>query len=127
MDPHKTNTSEKFKVKIIAAFLGVKFLPKLIAVALNNFNPKLVLSENGVEYRAFILTGKLTYPEIDMVDILLANRTTNVYLFRNNSMFTISANTNNKEELHKCLQYLKSKGCTLTEKAEHFYRTFSAG
>ena len=113
--------TETFNVKIIAAFLGLKFLPRIIALAYNNFNPKLILTDDHIEYRAFLFTGRLTYNEIESVDILLSIRTTNVYLFRNNSLVTVSANTNNKQELHRCLDYLRKKGCTLTNRAEEFY------
>jgi hypothetical protein len=115
------DVTETFKVKIIAAFLGVKFLPRVIAIALNNFNPKLILSDNDIEYRAFIFTGRITYDEIESVDILLWTQTTNVYLIRNNSIVTVSANTNNEEELYRCLDYLRRKGCILTKRADEFY------
>lgn len=116
--------TERFEVRIIAAFLGIKYLPRLIALALNNFNPKLIFSDDGIEYRAFIFTNRIAYGEIENVDILLARKTTNVYLIRNNSIITVSANTNNKSELYKCLKYLKTKSCSLTERAEAFYSTF---
>src|SRR5688572_28005384 len=116
----KENT-ETFKVKIIAAFLGLKFLPRVVALAFNNFNPKLIFSDEGVEYRAFVFTGRLTYDQIERVDILLWTQTTNVYLIRNNSIVTVSANTNDEKELHKCLEYLRRKGCRFSKNAEEFY------
>jgi len=115
-----TDGTETFKVKIIAAFLGLKFLPRVIALASNNFNPKLILSADDIEYRAFIFTGRLTYDEIESVDILIWTQTTNVYLIRNKSIVTVSANTNNEEELYKCLNYLRGKGCVLTKRADEF-------
>ena len=116
---------ENLKVKIVAAFLGLKFLPKIIALAFNNFNPKLVLSDSGVEYRAFVFTNHIKYHEIEKIDILLALQTTNIYLIRKNSAITVSANTNNKDELYRCLLYLRDKGCPFTEKAERFFLEFS--
>jgi len=116
--------SETFNVKIIAAFLGIKFLPRAIALAFNNFNPKLILSDEGVEYRAFIFTARLAYREIERVDILLWTQTTNVYLIRNNSIITVSANTNNEKELYRCLEYLRTKGCSLSDRAEEFCSKF---
>ena len=118
-------STEKFKVKLIAAFLGLKFLPKVVALAFNNFNPKLVFSDSGVEYRAFIFTNYLLYHEIEKVDIFLALQTTSIHLRINNSVFAFSGNTNDEIELYKCIKYLKNKGCTLTEKAEKFYLKFS--
>jgi len=111
---------ENRDIKVIAAFLGVKFLPRVIALAYNNLNPKLILSDDGIEYRAFVLTGRIKYNEIEKVDILLATGTTNVILARNNSVITVSANTNNRRELYRCLQYLEAKGCQLTERARVF-------
>ncbi|SMO66020.1 hypothetical protein [Solitalea koreensis] len=121
---NSTDTVDCFNVKIIAGFMGLKFLPKWIAVAHNNLNPKLIFSDAGIEYRAFIFTNQLEYNEIESVDIFLSIKTTNIYLIRNNSMFTVSANTNNENELYKCLKYLKAKGCVLTDKAENFYSKF---
>jgi|GEM_PF-2120877 len=116
-----TERTETFNVKIIAAFLGLKFLPSVFAFASNNFNPKLVFSEEDIEYRAAFFTGRLTYDEIEIVDILIWTQTTNICLIRNNSIVTVSANTNNENELYKCLAYLRRKGCSLTKSAEEFH------
>jgi hypothetical protein len=116
-----TETTETFNVKIIAGFLGLKFLPRVIVIALNSINPKLTFSNERIEYRAFVLTGRLTYDEIESVDILLWTSTTNVYLIRKNSLVTVSANTNSEKELFNCLDYLRRKGCKLTKRADEFY------
>ena len=113
--------TKMFNVRIVAAFLGLKFLPRVIALAFNNFNPKLIFSDAGIEYRAFIFTRRLTFDEIESVDILRWTQTTNVYLIRNNSIVTISANTDDENELFKCLEYLRRKGCSLTKRAGEFY------
>jgi len=113
--------SGTFKVKVISAFLGLKFLPRVIALAFNNLNPKLIFTKDDIEYRAFVFTGRLTYDEIEIVDILLWTHTTNVYLVRTNSIVTVSANTNSEDELYRCLEYLKKKGCDLSKRAEEFY------
>jgi hypothetical protein len=113
--------SETLKVNVIASFLGLKFLPRVIALAFNNLNPKLILTNDDIEYRAFVFNRRLAYAEIESVDILLWIQTTNVYLVRNNSIFTVSANTNNEYELYRCLEYLKRKGCNLSERASEFH------
>ncbi len=127
MELRTTKETGTFEIKIVAGFLGIKFLPRSTALAFNNFNPKLIFSDKGIEYRAFIFTNRVTYNEIEKVDILLAIQTTNVCLLRKNSIITISANTNNETELFRCLKYLKTKGCSLTKRAEEFYSKFSKG
>jgi hypothetical protein len=122
MDP--MGGTDKFKVRLIASFLGLKFLPSPLILGFNNFSPKLVLSDKEVEYRAFILTNHISYDEIEKVDIFLWHQTTNVNIKRKNSVFTFGGNTNDENELYKCLKYLKEKGCMLTDKAEKFYLKF---
>jgi hypothetical protein len=116
-----TEGNGTFEIKVIAGFLGVKFLPRVISLAFNNLNPKLIFSDKGIEYRAFIFINRISYNEIEKVDILIATQTTNIYLIRNNSIITVSANTNSEKELFRCLEYLKLKGCSLSDRAEEFY------
>jgi hypothetical protein len=115
---------EKYQVKLIAAFLGIKFIPLPFVFGINNLNPKLILSESEIEYRSFLLTRRLPYDEVQKVDIYLAHRTTNIHIIKRNSVFTFVGNTNDKRELFECLEYLKRKKCLLTSKAEEFYLSF---
>ena len=121
MNPKYPEEKGRLEIKLRAAFLGAKFLPRMIAFANNNFNPKLILSNTYIEYRAFLFTNRIEYSEIEEIDILIWIKTNNVYFIRNNSFITVSANTLNETELFMCLRYLVEKGCVLTERAQELY------
>ncbi|KAA5545701.1 hypothetical protein [Adhaeribacter rhizoryzae] len=121
MNPKVEGEKGRLEIKVKAGFLGVKFLPKVVAFASTNFNPKLILSEAGIEYRAFLFTSRIDYSEIEKIDILIWIKTNNIYFIRTNSIITVSLNTNNETELYTSLHYLVEKGCVLSERAEEFY------
>jgi len=121
MNPKSEEEKGRLEIKLRAAFLGAKFLPRIIAFANNNFNPKLILSNTHIEYRAFLFTNRIEYREIEKIDILIWIKTNNIYFIRNNSFITVSANAVNENDLIMCLRFLMEKGCILTERAQEFF------
>ncbi len=111
-------------VKVNATFLGLTFLPQPFTLAYNNLHPKLVLSDAGIEYRAFFFTSHMGYDQIEKVEVATIFRSAHLCLIRKNSPVTVIANTS-QNELFRCLKYLSQKGCTLTEKAQDFYNGFT--
>lgn len=112
---------EQFKVKLIASFLGLKYVPLPIVFGSNNANPKLIFKDNEVEHRAIFITRKISYEDISSIDVFLAPMTTNICLVKNNSIFTFIGNTNSEPELYNCLLYLKNKNCEFTSRAKVFF------
>lgn len=105
------------EVKLIAAFLGLRFLPLPLAIGSNSINPKLVLHDSTVEYRALFSTDVIRYSDIEEVDIYLAYKTTNISIQPKDSIFRFVGNLNNKARLIEVLRFLKQKNCSLTERA----------
>lgn len=106
-------------IKLTASFLGLKFLPPPFGLGSNSINPKLILHDDELEYRVF-RTNSVGYSDIEQIDIFLFYKTTNLLVFRRDSVFTFGGNLNDKAKLIEVLAFLASKGCVLTEKALRF-------
>jgi len=107
----------KQNIKLFAAFIGLKFLPRQLGIGHNSINPKLILYDDKIEYRSLIFTQKLNYSDIEKVDVFLAWKTTNICISKKNSIFTFAGNLNNKQSLTELVIFFNSKKCNLTSKA----------
>ena len=110
-------------VPLVAAFKGVKFFPEPLAIGYNNFNPKLILNDDCIEFRCLFFMNRKKYDQIEKIDIYVSKKktfgigTVNVCISFKDSLFTFVGNLNNVEELKKLLKTLKAKKLNLTEKA----------
>lgn len=112
------------KIELVAAFVGLTFLPQPFVLGSNTINPKLVLHEEEIEYRALFTTNTVRYTELEKVDVFLfGKKTTNLCLSRPNSIFTFVGNLNNKAKLIEVLQFLQTKNCRLTDRAINLVNT----
>ncbi len=114
---------KEVKVSLVAAFQSLKFLPKPLAIGANNVNPKLLLLEDGIEYRNLFFTNRKRYDQIEMIDIhlgsfeMLSVKTTNIYISFNDSIFTFMGNLNSLDKLKNLLIEFRDRGCPLSEEA----------
>lgn len=110
--------NKKHIAKLIAGFRGFKFTTLPIVFAHNNYNPKLILHEDYIEYRGGFCTGKTTYQEIEKIDIFVWKKgTNNIVISRKTSQFTFIGNFKNRTQLQDFLKIFYEKGCVLTQKA----------
>lgn len=107
--------NEGFSISPRASFTIVKALP-LLGVAKNNFNPKLILFPDGVEYRV-LRTRRRRYEEIESVDALQALGTQNVILRWRDSFFAFGANLGKEDSLIALLRFFRDRGNSLGERA----------
>ncbi len=122
MGNHKAGSTE-LKVDLVAGFASFKFLPPPFSVGHNNLNPKLILKENGLEFRGAFFTNHKKYGDIEKVDCSVSS----IGLFGKNmirlsftdTIFTFSGNIRTLEGLKEVLAFLDGKGCLLSEKAKN--------
>jgi hypothetical protein len=115
------------KIDLLAAFLGLRFLPMPFTIGSNTINPKLILHDETVEYRAVFTTTAVPYSEIEKVDVfILGQQTTNLCLYQRESMFTFIGNLNNRARLIEVLRFFQTKNCPLTIKALELIHTAEA-
>lgn len=105
------------EINLSAAFVGLKFLPSVVAIGSNSINPKLVLHDDQIEYRALFGTDIMSYSALEKVDVYLNYRTANICITRQDSVFTFAGNLGDKAKLINVLHIVKGKNCTLTDKA----------
>ena len=105
------------EVNLLAAFLGLKFLPQPLVIGSNSINPRLILHDEEFEYRIFFTTHKIKYTDVDLVDVYTRFNTANVCISRKDSVFTFSGKLISKARLIELVQFLKSKNCILTANA----------
>ena len=104
---------------LIAAFGSFKFLPMPIVFSTNNLNPKLLLFNDHIEYRGGFITRKVSYDEIENIDVFFwQKRTNNLIVSKKHGYATFIGNFKNREQLKEFLQIFQSKGCELTDKAK---------
>ncbi len=101
-------------VPIAASFVGLKWLPSLIALAHNSINPSLTLFDDHIEY------GKSmsTYENIESVNIFEWRATENIMLSFKNTSWTYSANLMKRDNLIQLLKFFGDKDVLLSEKAK---------
>ena len=104
-------------IQLAAAFLGLKFLPHPLVLGSNNLNPKLILHDEQVEYRATFSTDLISYTAIEKIDVYFSYKTTTIRIIRQDSVFTFAGNLSDKNKLVDVLQFFKNKNCLLTDKA----------
>jgi hypothetical protein len=115
------DTTQK-NIYLTSASLSLKFIP--IPVSSNNINPKLVLKESSIEYRAAFLTSERNYSEIVLVDVntfripFILTRTAYIKLRFASSIFIFSGNLEELAKLKELVHILKKKGCPISDKAE---------
>ena len=107
------------KADLIAGFGGLKFIPMPFVFSTNNFNPKLILYENHIEYRGGFVSRKLTYKNIEKIDVYFMGKFTNsLVIYKTNSVWTFVGNFRKKQQLKEFLAFFEAKGCNLTAKAK---------
>jgi len=111
--------SREMQVKIIAGFLGIKYLPTLLAVGINNLNPELEFFQDGIEYKVFSKKNK-RYSDIETVDIFTTLGTKNLIFKFNNSIITFTGNLANEDNLRNALEFLKKKNCPMSSRAKKY-------
>ncbi|WPR70486.1 hypothetical protein SLW70_11095 [Flavobacterium sp. NG2] len=109
-----------YDVPLIAGFVGIKKIPLPFVLGVNNFNPKLILKMDYFEHSGIFYGKTDVYENIELVDIFIARMTTNLIISKIDTIFTFVGNTNNTQELKKCLLFLQQKQCVLSEKALSF-------
>lgn len=111
-------SADKHIADLIEGFRSFKFVPMPIAFSTNNANPKLILHPYHIEYKAGLFTQKLTYEEIEKIDVYIGGkRTNNIILYKSTGIGTFIGNFRDKVQLKEFLQLGKKIGCVLTEKA----------
>jgi len=114
------------EIHLVAAFKGIKFIPPPFVFGHNNLNPKLILRENGIEFKSLLFTQHKPYASIDKVDVfindikVLGITTTNIIIVFKDSIFTFTGNLNNLEKLKELVILFDDKQCSLSEKAKTF-------
>ena len=105
---------------LIAGFGSFKFIPTPIVLWTNNANPKLVLHDSYIEYRNGFATNKLTYDDIDKIDVyFFRNSTNNIVISKKTGPTTFIGNFRTRTQLIEFVKAFQVKGCTLTSKAEN--------
>lgn len=101
--------SKGFEVPVLAAFIGIKKLPRQISHTYNNLYPSLTLFEDHIECRV-ILKHPIFYQNIEKIDIwdTIGTRNLHVYVKGKQSLFTV--NVFNRRNLGRILLFLKHKG-----------------
>ncbi len=107
--------SDGFKVPISCTFTGVKFLP-IIALATNSAFPNLTLYQEHFTYRV-IRKSSAKYSDIEKVDAVAFRLIQNLTLYFKNSLFILTVQILQPEDLNELSGFFYNKGCLLTEKA----------
>lgn len=118
---NNVESEDKRKILVLAAFGGLKFIPSIIALGYNSFNPQLIFLQDGIEYRLFSKKYK-KYSLIEAVDIRIFPGTKNLQFTFTDSVFTFTANVYDKNTLKEALIFLEKKNCLLSAKAKEFLK-----
>lgn len=113
------------KADLLAAFGSFKFLPMPIVISTNNFNPKLILYSNHIEYRGGFTTNTLNYSDIEKIDVYIHKQSTNnIVISKKKRQSTFIGNFRFRNDLVDFLKIFKEKGCELTSKANDFISAY---
>ncbi|MBL7164389.1 MAG: hypothetical protein ISS57_17515 [Anaerolineales bacterium] len=104
---------EGISVPITNSFSGLKPLGGVFGVSRNNLNPKLVLYDDRIEYRV-IIKGSKRYGDIEQVKVRGGRQV--LFIFYD-SLLTLSVWLGNPEDRLTLLNFLRSRGVNLDEKA----------
>ena len=116
--------NEGFEVPVLAAFTGIKRLPRQASHSHNNINPLLVLFEDRLECKVLLKRGIL-YHDVEKIDIWNTIGTRNLQVYVKGKEFIFTANLYRHKNLSKILSFLKIRGVPLTDRAESFLLTYS--
>jgi len=103
---------EGVSVPIIQSFSGLKPLGGLFGISHNNLNPKLTLYDDRIEYRV-IIKGSKRYIDIEQVKTRRGRQVAFFY----GSLLTLSVWLAHPEDRSTLLNFLRSRGVNLDEKA----------
>lgn len=109
-----------YSVDLVAAFLGLTFLPHPLVIGTNNLNPELVLQDDGITYRSSFTKGHIGFAQINNVGFYKAWATKNVIITTKDSVFTHCFNIRSEEQVIETLKIFKEKGCVLSTKANAY-------
>lgn len=109
-----------YSVDLVAAFLGLTFLPHPLVIGTNNLNPELVLQDDGITYRSLFTKGHIGYAQINYVGFYKAWATKNVIVTTKGSVFTHCFNIRSEKQVIETLKIFKEKGCELSSKASTY-------
>lgn len=96
------------RIRVAAAFGGLKFLPWWWGTSTNNANPSLEIGPDGIRYRV-IVKRERHFSEIESVDVRTAWRTVNLYFRFREGPGTFSANVREQAEAGRALRLLQGK------------------
>lgn len=104
-----------YTANLRAGFVGLRFLPDLIAIGTNNLNPKLILHDSHVEYKGAFFTNTLPYADIELVDVaFVGSGTNNLTIIPRTGLTTFTGNFEKKAQLYQFLALFQAKGCPLS-------------
>lgn len=109
-----------YSVDLVAAFLGLTFLPHPLVIGTNNLNPELVLQDDGITYRSSFTKGYISYAQIKSIGFFKAWATKNVIVTTKGSVFTHCFNIRSEKQVIETLKIFKEKGCDLSTKASTY-------
>ncbi len=104
---------EGVSARITQSFSGLKPLGGGFGISHNNLNPKLILYDDRIEYRV-ILKGSKRYGDIEQVKVRGGRQ---VQFDFYGSLLTLSVWLANSEDRLTLLNFLRSRGVNLDEKA----------
>ncbi|TPG72297.1 hypothetical protein [Hymenobacter nivis] len=111
--------STVYTANLRAGFVGLRFLPELIAIGTNNLNPKLILHDGHVEYRGAFFTNSLPYASIELLNVaFVGSGTNNLTIVPRTGLTTFTGNFEKKAQLYQFLALFKAKGCPLSPFAQ---------
>lgn len=108
-----------FEVPLLAAFTGLKKLPRQISFSHNNLNPSLTLFEDRLDCKV-ILKKSIRFAEIENADIWDTFATRNLQIYVRGKEDLFSANLLNRKNLAQVLRFLKNRGVPLSDRARDF-------
>lgn len=107
------------EVPVVAAFTGLKGLPRQVSGSDNNIKPDPTLFEDRIECRV-LSNGSIPLRDLESVDIrdTFATRNLNIYVRGRGDVFT--ANLLVRSNLAAVPRFPGSRGVLLTQNAEQF-------
>ena len=104
-----------YTASLRAGFIGLRFLPNIIAIGTNNLNPKFILHEEYIEYKGAFFTNELAYSAVEKVEAaFIGTGTNNLTITPQTGLTTFTGNFHAREQLCQFLDILDTKGCLLT-------------
>jgi hypothetical protein len=128
IDMDENERKYEIKVDLMAGFVSFKFLPPPFSVGHNNLNPKLILREDGLEFRGAFFTTDTFYKNIEKAGCSVSANS--ISLFRmnmvrfsfDNTIFTFSGNVKTLDGLKQVWIFLENKGCPLSARVKQLLK-----